>query len=187
MPMVLLMTPATDTTAAFEQYVLPELDLLYRTARSLTHADADAQDLVQETLLRAYRAIDRFDGRYPRAWLLTIMRNANINRARKRQPDLLADPDLTFERWAQTANNDGPEDLVVGATFDATVEAAFDALPEKFREVVELVDLNGLSYQEAADMLDVPVGTVMSRLHRARKRIRDHIAEVGLDALGGDH
>ncbi|MDH4363526.1 MAG: sigma-70 family RNA polymerase sigma factor, partial [Acidimicrobiia bacterium] len=92
-----------------------------------------------------------------------------------------------FERWAQTANNDGPEDLVVGATFDATVEAAFDALPEKFREVVELVDLNGLSYQEAADMLDVPVGTVMSRLHRARKRIRDHIAEVGLDALGGDH
>ena len=185
--MVLLMTPATDTTASFEQYVLPELDLLYRTARSLTRSDADAQDLVQETLLRAYRAIDRFDGRYPRAWLLTIMRNANINRARKRQPDLLADPDLTFERSTQAADTAGPEDLVVGATFDATVEAAYNALPDKFREVVELVDLNGLSYQEAADVLAIPVGTVMSRLHRARKRIRDHIAEVGLDALGGGH
>ncbi len=184
--MVLLMTPATDTTASFERYVLPELDLLYRTARSLTRSDADAQDLVQETLLRAYRAIDRFDGRYPRAWLLTIMRNANINRARKRQPDLLADPDLTFERSSQAADT-GPEDLVVGATFDATVEAAYNGLPDKFREVVELVDLNGLSYQEAADVLEVPVGTVMSRLHRARKRIRDHIAEVGLDALGGGH
>ena len=67
------------------------------------------------------------------------------------------------------------------------MEAAYNALPDRFREVVELVDLNGLSYQETADVLDVPVGTVMSRLHRARKRIRDHIAEVGLDALGGGH
>lgn len=187
MPMVQLMTPATDTTAAFEQHVLPELDLLYRTAWSLTHSDADAQDLVQETLLRAFRAIDRFDGRYPRAWLLTIMRNANINRARKRQPELLTDPDATFERSLEAAEGTGPEELVVGATFDATVERAFNDLPDKFREVIELVDLNGLAYQEAADVLDVPVGTVMSRLHRARKRIRDHIAEVGLDALGGEH
>ncbi len=181
------MTPATDTQASFEHYVLPELDLLYRTAWSLTRADADAQDLVQETLLRAYRAIDRFDGRYPRAWLLTIMRNANINRARKRQPDLLSDPDATFERSAAFAENDGPEQIVMNATFDATVEQGFRNLPDKFREVVELVDLNGLSYQETADVLDVPVGTVMSRLHRARKRIRDYIDEVGLDMAGGDN
>jgi RNA polymerase sigma-70 factor, ECF subfamily len=184
--MVQLMTPATGTQASFDRYVLPELDLLYRTAWSLTRSDADAQDLVQDTLLRAYRAIDRFDGRYPRAWLLTIMRNANINRARKRQPDLLADPDATFERSLDSANQIGPEEIVLDGTFDATVEQGFRNLPDKFREVVELVDLNGLSYQETADVLDVPVGTVMSRLHRARKRIRDHIVEVGLDAAGGE-
>lgn len=189
--MVLLMTPATDTKASFDTYVLPELDLLYRTAWSLTRSDADAQDLVQDTLLRAYRAIDRFDGRYPRAWLLTIMRNANINRARKRQPDLLADPDATFERTTGTtlggAEPAGPEDIVLEGTFDATVEEGFRNLPDKFREVIELVDLNGLSYQETADVLGVPVGTVMSRLHRARKRIRDHIEAVGLDTDGGTH
>ena len=172
---------ATDTEGAFEQYVLPELDVLYRTAWSLTRSDADAQDLVQDTLLRAYRAIDRFDGRYPRAWLMTIMRNANINRARKKRPDLLDDPDATFERSTTFADDDTPEELVLAGEFDATVEDGFNQLPDKFREVVELVDLNGLSYQEAADVLDVPIGTIMSRLHRARKRIRDHIDEVGLE------
>jgi len=162
---------------------MPELDVLYRTAWSLTRADADAQDLVQDTLLRAYRAIDRFDGRYPRAWLLTIMRNANINRARKKKPDLLDDPDATFERSIDFAENDGPETTFIDGEFDATVEEGFKRLPDKFREVIEFVDLNGLSYQETADVLDIPVGTVMSRLHRARKRIREYIEEVGLDAM----
>ncbi len=161
--------------------MLPEMDVLYRTAWSLTRSDAEAQDLVQDTLLRAFRAIERFDGRYPRAWLLTIMRNANINRARKKKPDLLDDPDATFERSTAFAENEGPEEVVLEGEFDSTVESGFRALPDKFREVIELVDLNGLAYQEAADVLDVPVGTVMSRLHRARKRIRDHIEEVGLE------
>lgn len=184
--MALLMAPVTDTHASFERYVLPELDVLYRTAWSLTRSDVEAQDLVQETLLRAYRAIDRFDGRYPRAWLLTIMRNANINRARKKKPDLLDDPDATFERSTTFADTAGPEELVLETEFDATVEQAYRELPETFREVVELVDLNGLAYQEAADLLDVPVGTVMSRLHRARKRIREYIEQVGLDVVEGD-
>ncbi len=161
--------------------MLPELDVLYRTAWSLTRSDAEAQDLVQDTLLRAFRAIERFDGRYPRAWLLTIMRNANINRARKKKPDLLDDPDATFERSLDFADNDDPESLVVDPILDASVDQAFRALPDSFREVVELVDLNGLAYQEAADVLDIPVGTVMSRLHRARKRIREHLQETGLD------
>ncbi len=183
--MVLLMTrPATDAQAAFELHVVPELEILYRTARSLTRSSADAEDLVQDTLLRAFRAIDRFDGRYPRAWLLTIMRNANINRARKKRPDLLDDPDLTFERSTDFAENEGPEEIVVEPIFDASVQAAFEALPENFRAVVELVDLKGLSYQEAADRIDVPVGTVMSRLHRARKRIREDLREHGLDSEG---
>lgn len=164
---------------------MPEMDVLYRTAWSLTRSEAEAQDLVQDTLLRAYRAIDRFDGRYPRAWLLTIMRNANINRARKKKPDLLDDPDATFERSTMFAETDDPESVVMEGEFDATVEQGFRQLPDKFREVIELVDLNGLSYQETADFLSVPVGTIMSRLHRARKRIRQHIEEVGLDALAG--
>lgn len=171
----------TDAGERFDRYVLPELDILYRTAWSLTRSDADAQDLVQDTLLRAYRAIDRFDGRYPRAWLLTIMRNANINRVRKKKPDLLDDPDATFERSTEFAEQEHPETLVVDPVFDAAVEQAYGELPDMFREIVELVDLNGLAYQEAADLLDIPVGTVMSRLHRARKRIRERLAELDLD------
>ncbi len=181
--MVLTMSPPpTDQQALFERHVVPELDVLYRTARSLTRNNTDAEDLVQETLLRAFRAIERFDGRYPRAWLLTIMRNANINRARKKTPDLLDDPDLTFERSTRFADDETPEDIVVAPVFDAVVQDAFDRLPDAFRQVVELVDLQGMAYQEAADLLDVPVGTVMSRLHRARKRIRDEVSERGLDS-----
>jgi RNA polymerase sigma-70 factor (ECF subfamily) len=179
------MTRPTDTQAAFETYVVPELDVLYRTAWSLTRSDFDAQDLVQETLLRAFRAIDRFDGRYPRAWLLTIMRNANINRARKKKPDLLDDPDATFERSTEFASHDDPEAAVVDNEFDEVVEAGFNGLSDRFREVVELVDLNGLSYQEAATSLGIPVGTVMSRLHRARKRIREHILDAESETTGG--
>jgi RNA polymerase sigma-70 factor (ECF subfamily) len=172
----------SEAQQAFNTHVLPELDILYRTAWSLTRSDAEAQDLVQDTLLRAFRAIDRFDGRYPRAWLLTIMRNANINRARKKKPDLLDDPDATFERSVDFADSDDPETVVIEPLFDSAIEDAFGELPDKFREVVELVDLNGLAYQEAAELLDVPVGTVMSRLHRARKRIRDHLEVTGLDS-----
>lgn len=180
--MVALMDRAqTAADERFDRYVIPELDVMYRTAWSLTRSDADAQDLVQDTLLRAYRAIERFDGRYPRAWLLTIMRNANINRVRKKKPDLLDDPDATFERSTDFADQDHPESLVVDPVFDAAIESAFAELPDMFREIVELVDLNGLAYQEAADLLDIPVGTVMSRLHRARKRIRESLAETGLD------
>ena len=174
-----------DTTpereAAFRQYVLPELDVLYRVGRSLTRNHADTEDLVQETIIRAYKAIDRFDGRHPRAWLLTILRNAQINRTRRRRPELLRDPDVEMDRLAATSvgDQDDPEHQVVDPVFDASVRAALEGLPERFRLPVELVDLAGLSYQEAADQLDIPVGTVMSRLHRARRRMRDHLTKVG--------
>ena len=164
----------------FAAYVLPELDVLGRVALSLTRSAPDAEDLVQETLLRAYRAIDRFDGRYPRAWLLTIMRNAQVNRVRRKRPELLRDPEDAVRTMSDTdGEGSTTEDRVMHGQFDSVVEVAFNELPLKFREVVELVDLNQLSYQEAADVLEVPVGTVMSRLHRGRKRIRDH--------LGDDH
>lgn len=179
--MLAMVTPPTNADARFDEYVVPELEVLYRVARSLSRNDADAEDLVQDTLLRAYRAIERFDGRYPRAWLLTIMRNANINRARKKRPELLDDPDLTFETTAPGPGQDvRPEDLVVEPVFEAVVDDAYRALPDPFRQVIDLVDLNGLAYQEAADLLDIPVGTVMSRLHRARKRIREQLALNGV-------
>ncbi|MCD9624248.1 RNA polymerase sigma factor [Rhabdothermincola salaria] len=169
-----------DAEAAFETYVLPEVEVLYRVARSITRHDADAEDLVQDTMLRAFRSIERFDGRHPRAWLLTIMRNAQINRVRRRRPGLLDDPDdASDRRIAMADGGPGPEEQVLDRGFDAVVESAYLDLPEMFREVIDLVDLAGLSYQEAAVVLEVPQGTVMSRLHRGRKRIRESLAAAG--------
>lgn len=175
-----------DRKARFDRYVMPEVDVMYRVAMSLTRNSADAEDLVQDTMLRAYRSIERFDGRYPRAWLLTILRNAQINRVRRKRPELLRDPDLTMQTVADTSEGGrAAEELVIDQGFDAAVEEAFDALPPKFRQVVQLVDLDGLSYQEAADEIGVPVGTIMSRLHRARKRIKAKLEAAGMGPRTG--
>lgn len=162
----------------FNRLVLPEVDVMWRVALSLTRNRADAEDLVQESLLRAYRAIDTFDGRYPRAWLLTILRNTERNRHRRRRPELLREPEIAEERVPAT-EPDAVERRAEDAEFDAAVTAALEQLPENFRSVVELVDVDGLTYQEAADVLEVPLGTVMSRLHRARRRIRDMLVPAG--------
>lgn len=162
----------------FNRLVLPEVDVMWRVAMSLTRNRADAEDLVQESLLRAYKAIDSFDGRYPRAWLLTILRNTERNRHRRRRPELLSDPDIAEERGPRT-ESDEVERRAEDSEFDTAVTAALAQLPENFRRVVELVDVDGLSYQEAADLLDVPLGTVMSRLHRARRRIRELLVPAG--------
>jgi RNA polymerase sigma-70 factor, ECF subfamily len=164
---------------AFERYVLPEIELMLRVATSLTRDPVEAEDLVQDTLVRAYRAIDRFDGRYPRAWLLTILRNTHINRNRKRRPELLDDPDRTNDRGLEAASPERVDDFVDNS-FDAEIVHALDSLDAPFRSVIELVDIDGLTYAEAAEVLEVPVGTVMSRLHRARGRIRDRLARTGL-------
>lgn len=170
-----------DSHAAFAAYVLPEIEVLYRVARSLTYHDADAEDLVQDTLLRAFRSIEHFDGRYPRAWLLTIMRNAHINRNRRRRPSLLADPDLIDDATVALARPpQDPAEILAESGFDAVVDAAHHGLPDNFRVVIDLVDVNGLSYAEAAAVLEVPEGTVMSRLHRGRKRIRTALTEAGM-------
>jgi RNA polymerase sigma-70 factor (ECF subfamily) len=165
---------------AFERHVLPEVEVMLRVAMSLTRNTADAEDLVQDTMIRAYRAIGRFDGRHPRAWLLTILRNANINRHRRRRPELIRDADSADRLLESDTPHVSAEDVVVGKTFDATVQSAVDHLPDRFRRVVELVDIDGLGYQEAADVLGIPIGTVMSRLHRARHRIRTRLAAAGL-------
>jgi len=173
--------PAGEEGKAFAEYVLPEVDVLYRVALSLTGNHADAQDLVQDTLVRTYRAIGRFDGRHPRAWLLTILRNANLNRNRRRRADLVPHHDDVFNQLASPAPGGGDAgEAVTGSTFDAVVEASLGELSVKLRRVVELVDIEGLTYQEAAETLGVPVGTVMSRLHRARRRLRARLIAAGV-------
>ncbi|MBW3606515.1 MAG: sigma-70 family RNA polymerase sigma factor [Actinobacteria bacterium] len=165
---------------AFREHVVPELDVLLRVALRLTRNRQDAEDLVQDTVLRAYRALDRFDGAYPRAWLLTIMRNANRNRVRKRWPELLADEDRALAMLpARGADGrEGPAESVAEAVPDTALVDALGRLSPAHRAVVAMIDIDGLSYHEAAEVLGVPVGTVTSRLHRARRKLRSRLQRV---------
>jgi len=168
----------TDSTAArqhaFRTCIEPEIEVLLRAARTLTGSWADSEDLVQDTLIRAYRAIEGFDGAHPRAWLLTILRNTNLNSHRRQRPDLTPEiTDLDGHRpafGAATAAN--PEQTVTDRVLDDTVETALAALGPKFRTVLLLIDVDQLTYAEVAEPVDIPVGTVMSRLSRARDRVR---------------
>ena len=169
---------------AFDNFVVPELGVLLHVARTMAANEHDAEDLVQDTLYRAYQGIERFDGAHPRAWLFTIMRNAHVNRHRRQRPELLDDP-ATAEGVADTTDGRSPEEAAEARAFDDAVAAALSRLPEKLSRVVELVDLDGLSYAETAIALGIPVGTVMSRLHRARKKIRDRLNAAGLGPQGG--
>jgi RNA polymerase sigma-70 factor (ECF subfamily) len=169
-----------SSAAAFARYVEPEVPVLYRVALTMAGQPADAEDLVQDTLVRAYRAIDRFDGAHPRAWLLTILRNTHRNRARTRIPALLHDDEDPAGRLDRGGDTRSAEDIVVDAQFEAVVADALAALPTMHRTVVQLVDVDGLTYAEAALALGIPRGTVMSRLHRARARIRTRLVAAGL-------
>jgi RNA polymerase sigma-70 factor (ECF subfamily) len=167
-------------TLAFRRYVVPELPVLLRVARRITGDPTDAEDVVQETLIRAYRAVDRFDGRYPRAWLLTILRNTWHNMNRKARPRLLATADDMFAVPASGADGrSGAQEQVVDSMLDAELVDGLRALSANHRAIVTLVDIDGLTYQEAADVLGIPPGTVMSRLHRARKRLRARLEQRG--------
>ena len=152
----------------------PEIEVLLRVARTTTSNRADAEDLVQETLLRAYRAIDRFDGRYPRAWLLTILRNTNANLHRRQRPVTIGDWELirTARPAFGRAELPGAEDSFMDHELHADLDAAIRALDPRFRAALILVDVHDLSYSQAAAVMGVPVGTVMSRLSRARDRVR---------------
>ncbi|MEV0946908.1 sigma-70 family RNA polymerase sigma factor [Rhodococcus sp. NPDC049939] len=164
-----------ERARGFRQHVEPEIEVLLRVARTLT-GPADAEDLVQETLVRAWRSVDRFDGRHPRAWLLTILRNTNMNMHRRRRPDAIEDATVYPDaRPAFGVEQPTTEDRVMAAILPADLERAVQALDSKFRTVLLLVDVDQLTYSEAADVLGVPVGTVMSRLNRARGRVRKQL------------
>ena len=167
-------------TVAFRRYVVPELPVLLRVARRIAGDPTTAEDLVQETLIRAYRAVERFDGRHPRAWLLTIMRNTWRNMNRKTRPQLLDTADDMLSVPATGADGrGGAEEQVVDSMIDAELVAGLRSLSANHRAIVTLVDIDGLTYQEAADVLGIPSGTVMSRLHRARRRLRARLEQRG--------
>lgn len=161
----------------FETAALPYLDPLYNMAYRLTRNADDGQDLVQETYLKAYRHFDKFEkGTNLKAWLFKIMKNTFINGYRKRQnrppESAFSDIEDAFESSLREDVLQGvknPEQQVLDTVLDGDVQHALDDLPTEYRMVILLVDLEGFSYKEAAAIVDVPVGTVMSRLYRGRR------------------
>ena len=173
---------ATRTTtmlnkARFESLILPLLSDAYSLARSLTGNRADAEDVVQEACLRAYRAIDNVSEITARAWFLTITHNAACSWLRKNRPagmvgvDNLDAADLSVVE--QAPSSDGAEAALIAESDYAQLEAAISSLPPLFREVILLRDIQGLNYREIAEVTGAPIGTVMSRLARGREKLAD--------------
>jgi RNA polymerase sigma-70 factor, ECF subfamily len=172
---------------AFETEALASLDSLYRAAFRLTRRQADAEDLVQETYLKAFRAADRFEpGTNLRAWLFTILHNTARNRARDRARDTVAVDSEIVDRAADAPPPGGrsagaaetPESLLLRETLAPELQAAIDALPEAFRQAVWLRDVEEFTYAEIAEMLSIPVGTVMSRISRGRHMLFDRLSHL---------
>src|SRR5690606_437832 len=181
-----ILDPVADQ-ATFAEQAMPYMDSLYGAAMRMTRNRADAEDLVQETYLRAYRGFGGFEeGTNLKAWLYRILTNTYINsyRAKKRRPeerDLDDVEDLFLYRRlggleAATAGRSAEDELMDWFT-DSEVKEAVEALPEAFRMAVLLADVEGFSYKEIAEILDIPIGTVMSRLHRGRKALQKQLYE----------
>ncbi len=161
--------PEQSKLADFEQTVLSNLDAAYNLARWLTRDDRDAEDVVQEACLRAFRFFDSFHGGDSRAWLLTIVRHTCYTWLKKNRAHEL----LTFDEELDHVEADAsPEEQLLQSVDQQLLQRAVDELPIEFREVIILRELEGLSYKEIASVTGVPLGTVMSRLARARKRLQ---------------
>ena len=161
--------PEENKLERFEQAVLPHLDAAYNLARWLTRNDADAEDVVQEAALRAFKFFGGFRGGDSRAWLLTIVRNACYTWLRQNRAQEL---DAPFDEETHGVEGDNPETVLLEGLDRQMLKEALEELPLEFREAIVLRELEGLSYKEIAAVADVPVGTVMSRLARARKRLQ---------------
>jgi RNA polymerase sigma-70 factor (ECF subfamily) len=178
--------------AAFEREALASLDSLYRTALRLSRDRADAEDLVQDTYLKAFRASDQFEpGTNLRAWLFTILHNTAKNRFRDRARDTVAIDSDVVDRAADipapgssARSPETPESLLMRDTLTPELQAAVDALPAAFREAVWLRDVEEFSYAEIAAMLGVPIGTVMSRISRGRRMLFDQLQSTRGAILG---
>ena len=164
-----------ERAALFEQMVLPHLDAAYNLARWLAGNDHDAQDVAQEASLRAFKFFGSFRGENPRAWLLSIVRNTFYTWLRKnRRPEKTVEiDDKTLEIEDASASLEAVNPQFADAE---AVRRAIAVLPLEFREIVVLREMEGFSYKEIADLADVPIGTVMSRLARARKLLQKSLA-----------
>jgi RNA polymerase sigma-70 factor (ECF subfamily) len=161
--------------ARFEKAVLPHLDAAYNLARWLTRSDHDAEDVAQEAYMRAFRFFDSFRGGDSRSWLLTTVRNTSYTWLKQNRAHELT---TVFDEEIHSEGNDAanPETTLLQGVENELLRKALEELPVEFREVVILRDLEGLSYKEIANIADLPVGTVMSRLARARKRLEQCLA-----------
>jgi len=169
-----------DQRLAFEQAALPHLDAVYTAALRLARNPADAEDLLQETILRAYRFFHQFtEGTNCRAWLLAILYNNFRNSYRRGAREQPAATTEEFDREVETCSlrsdqtRINPEDLIGNRIIGHRIEAALNAIPRDFREALLLVDVQELNYQEVAEVLDVPLGTIKSRVSRARALLRE--------------
>jgi RNA polymerase sigma-70 factor (ECF subfamily) len=159
---------------SFEQTVLPHLDAAYNLARWLAGNDHDAQDVAQEACLRAFRFFDNFRGGNARVWLLAIVRNTCYSWLKKNRPSAIVEIN---EEALAIEDPSGDVESLNAQTADAeTVHRAIGELPVEFREIVILREMEGFSYKEIAELADVPMGTVMSRLARARKLLQRRLA-----------
>jgi RNA polymerase sigma-70 factor (ECF subfamily) len=174
----------------FETEALAFLDALYRTALRMTRSEAEAEDLVQETYIKAFRHRDQFTpGTNLKAWLFRILTNTFINQYRRKaaRPETTelddVDESILYRHMRDISPGSAspdPEAVLIDNTLSSEVKEALESLPEKFRTAV-LLDVEGFSYKEIAQMLDIPIGTVMSRLHRGRKYLQKRLYDVARD------
>ncbi|MEZ2190043.1 sigma-70 family RNA polymerase sigma factor [Corynebacterium sp. CCM 9204] len=190
------MTGAAEQAARFEREALPLLDQLYGGALRMTRNPADAEDLVQETYMKAFQKFSSFTpGTNLKAWLYRIMTNTYINSYRKaqRQPSQLPTEEITDHQLVETSSHTsaGLESAEVEALKklpDVQITDALNQLPEDYRMVVFYADVEGLAYKEIAGIMDTPIGTVMSRLHRGRKQLRELLKDVAREqGIGLNH
>jgi RNA polymerase sigma-70 factor, ECF subfamily len=186
--MTAIVGDATDgkLSLRFERDVTPLIPGLYQRAVRITNSHVDAEDLLQETMFKAYRAFRTFrEGTYLSAWLHRIMTNAYINgyRAQQRRPAECSIQQFTATQLAVDGQQSptrgrSAEDQLLELLPDEDIRSAMDALPDQFRTTVYYADVEGYRYREIADLTNAPVGTVMSRLHRGRRQLRRRLADL---------
>lgn len=177
--------------AQFSEQAMEFMPALYSAALRMTRNPADAEDLVQETYLRAFRGFGGFqEGTNLKAWLYKILTNTFINsyRAKKRQPEERDIDDVEdlylyrrLARWGGGSDGRSAEEEVLERFTDDEVKTALESLPDQFRLAVLLADVEGFSYREIADITEIPIGTVMSRIHRGRRALQKALVEFGME------
>ena len=167
---------ARNKLTAFEQAMLPHLDAAHNLARWLTGNEDDAQDAVQEAYLRAFQSFHTFRGGDSRAWMLTVVRNACYTSLRRNRRGTLNEP-FDDAMYLISGDSNNPEALVLEQIDREALHTALAELPAPFREVIVLREMEGLSYKEIAQVVKTPLGTVMSRLARARQQLQQQLAK----------